>query len=208
MEDIKKIAELIPTEGMNRIAETLCDTFKELVLPLTATTAGVGQLIQTKFETLNIHQQIIAAKCLQEAKEKVGSRKPNKEAVVKPQVVYEALDDADQQTDDSIRSLWSNLLAREFVDGDVHPEIAKLLTRITSRDALLLLSIAEEEPKARYMMVLKILGSKFSIPDFGKDSTFNHVHLKRLGLITRTENVWCLTVSGREFMRCVCGLEE
>ena len=153
MDEIKKIVELLPSEGINRIAETLCDTFEKIVSPLTATTAGAGVFIQSKFEALNAHQQGLAAKCLYEAKEKVGAKTPNKRTVVKPQVVYEALDNTEQMTDESMRSLWSNLLAREFLEGGVHPEIAKLLAKMTSQDALLLLHIANKEPRNRYILV-------------------------------------------------------
>ena len=170
---------------------------------MTATTEGIGKLIQTRFEKLNGQQQIIAAKCIQETKEKVQKRQQKKHTVIKPLVIYEALDNADQQTDETIRSLWSNLLSKEFAEGSVHPEIAKLLSNVTTQDALLLLEIAEKDAGPIPVMVLKALASKFTLGLLNEKRSFNHVHLEKLGLIQEIELVWCLTTTGREFMRCV-----
>ncbi len=203
MNELESVAKALPKEAWNKLAKTACATFEKIIYPLTATTEGIGKLIQTKFKKLNVQQQIIAAKCIQETKEKIEHIKPNEHVPIKPLVVYEALENTDQQTDETIRSLWSNLLAKEFTEGSVHPEIAKLLSQITSQDALLLLSIAETDSDGIPILVLKALASKFSLGLTGVKKSFNHVHLEKLGLIQEVEFVWCLTTTGREFMRCV-----
>jgi len=198
MNDIGSIAKILPTEALNQLAQTVCETFEKIIYPITATTEGIGKLIQTKFESLNIQQQIIATKCFQETKEKIDRIDDKKEhVVIKPLVIYEALDSTEQQTDETMRSLWSNLLAREFTDGSVHPEIAKLLSKITSQDAIVLNRIA----------IFKDVNEK--------EQTFNHIHLMNLDLIndiyinkvTPTaiipERGWSLSITGEEFIRCV-----
>jgi hypothetical protein len=145
MEELKTIALNVPKEAWTQITKTACEVFEKLIYPLTATTDGIGRLIQIRFDMLNDVQKVLAAKCLQEASEKVTSFTPSTKTTIKPIVIYEALENADNQTDETIRTLWANLLAKEFSDGSVHPEIAKMLTKITSQDALLLLEISESE---------------------------------------------------------------
>jgi hypothetical protein len=129
---------------------------------------------------------------------------PKPDLIVKPGVVYEALANTDSQTDNTIRDLWSNLLANEFTDGSVHPEIAKILSRLTSSDAVLLLKIAQQdEATSLTIKVLKAVASRTTLGLFNERKTFNHVHLAKLGLITELERVWVLTTVGRELMRVV-----
>jgi len=203
VEEINIIAKSVSKEAWSQLAKTTCETFEKLILPLTATTEGVGRLIQNKFNKLSVEQQIIAAKCIQETEEKIKliSRKQN--VIVKPAVVYEALESTDQQTDETMRSLWSNLLAKEFTEGSVHPEIAKIFKKITAHDALLLLKISENNSTPIPIIVLKSLASKVTLGLLNEKKTFNHVHLERIGLIQEIEQIWCLTTAGKEFIKCV-----
>lgn len=206
MNEIEEITKAVPKEAWSQLTATACATFEKLIYPLTATTEGIGRLIEMRFKKLQDEQKIIAAKCIEEAYTKVNSSKaqPKENLVVKPVVVYEALDNADNQTDQTIRSLWANLLANEFIEGSVHPEIARLLSKITSQDALLLLDIAQKDKSTSLTIkVLKALASKTTLGLFDERKTFNHVHLRNLSLIDKLENVWILTTTGKEFMRCV-----
>lgn len=203
MEELKAIAKNVPKEAWTQLTKTACDTFEKLIFPLTATTEGIGRLIQLRFNQLNDEQKIIAAKCLQEASEKISSPDKKPKTIIKPLVVYEALDNADNQTDETIRTLWANLLAKEFVEGSVHPEIAKKLTKITSQDAVLLFEISESESISIPIRVLKALASTWTLGLLNKGKTFNHVHLETLDLIHEIEKDWYLTTTGREFLRCV-----
>jgi hypothetical protein len=203
MKELNEIVKSVPKEAWSQLAKTTCETFEKLILPLTATTEGVGRLIQNKFNKLSIEQQIIAAKCIQDAEEKTKfiNKRPN--VIVKPTVIYEALDCADQQTDETIRTLWSNLLAKEFAEGSIHPEIAKLLAKITTQDAILLVKIAEADSISVPAKVLKLLTSKVTLGLMNEKKTFSHVHLENIGLIHNLEDIWLLTTAGREFMKCV-----
>lgn len=208
MNELSNVTSKLPKEAWNKIVDTACDTFEKLIYPLTASTEGIGRLIERRFDQLEEEQKILAAKCLEEAAAKVKRAKQPKQKrsgdhVIKPAVVYEALNNADNQTDQTIRSLWANLLANEFMEGDVHPEIAKILGKITSHDALLLHEIAQYDKKPITVMVLRALASASTLGIYGDKRTFNHVHLKNLDLIQDLERTWCLTTTGREFMRCV-----
>lgn len=203
MEGLKAVASIVPKEAWSQLARTACVTFEKIIYPLTATTEGIGRLIQVRFDRLNDVQKIIAAKCLQETEDKMKSNEPAKNTIIKPAVIYEALENTDQQTDETMRSLWSNLLAIEFSEGSVHPEIAKLLGKITSKDALLLLVISESESISIPIRVLKAVASTWTLGFLNTSRTFNHVHLEHLGLIQEIEKTWYLTTAGREFMRCV-----
>lgn len=205
MNDSVTIVKSIPKEAWGQLAKTACNTFEKLIYPLTATTEGIGRLIELRFAKLEDEQKVIAARCLEDAHRKIkeSTAQPNPDFVVKPAVVYEALDNTDSQTDNTIRDLWSNLLATEFTDGSVHPEIAKILSKLTARDAVLLLKIAQQDKATPVTIkVLKALASG-TLGLFNERKTFNHLHLANLGLITQLERVWTLTTVGRELLRVV-----
>lgn len=204
MDDLAKdVVKSVPKEAWTQLTTTACQTFEKIIYPLTATTEGIGRLIDVKFKKLEDEEKVIAAKCLQEAHEKVkntkNKRKPN--LVIKPVVVFESLKNTSNQTDETIRTLWANLLANEFIEGDVHPEIAKILGQITSADALLLLEIAKNDEQHLSIRVLKAIAETYTLSR--PDKTFSHVHLESLGLIHNVEKTWYTTVSGRELLRCV-----
>jgi len=202
--NLENMASNIPKEAWGKLVDTACETFVKIVYPLTATTEGIGRLIERRFNNLNDEQKIIASKCMEDASNKIKNSKRNvvEKRPIKPAVIYEALENSENQTDVTIRELWANLLANEFMEGNVHPEIAKILGKITSQDALLLASIAENDPQSFSIKVLKILMSTYSLGIFGDKKTFNHVHLEKLGLIAEIEKCWYLTVVGKEFIRC------
>lgn len=203
MDEIHNVVKSVPKEAWTQLTKTACESFEKIIFPITAATEGIGRLIQIRFERLQDEQKIIAAKCLEETKEKVSKSQIRKGHAIKPAVVYEALENTDQQTDDTIRSLWANLLAKEISEGSVHPEIAKILSKITSQDALLLLQVSENESVTIPIRVLKALGSTWTLGLLNEKRTFNHVHLEKLALIQEIEKEWYLTTTGKEFMRCV-----
>jgi len=202
---VGKVAQALPKEAWARIVDTACDTFVKCIYPLTATTEGIGRLIEHKFNMLTGEQKVIASRCFQDAASKIADTKDqhDEQRPPKPLVAYEALGNTESQTDETMRELWANLLAREFIDGSVHPAIAKLLGEMTSQDALLLARIAEREAMSLPAKVLKVMLAKFTLGTTSDQTTFNHRYLEKLGLVHEQERVWYLTVTGREFMRCV-----
>jgi hypothetical protein len=128
MPDTNEIIKTIPKE----VWGAAVDVINKLIYPVTAATVGIGKLIEQKFATLNEVQKIIAEQTLKEATDKVRMRESVDftKVIVKPQVIYTVLDNTDSQSDDFVRSLWVNITARELSEGSVHPEIARLFSKL------------------------------------------------------------------------------
>lgn len=185
------------------------DIINKLIFPITASTVGVGKLIEQKFSTLNDIQKIIAEQTLKEAAEKVKNHNSSdfKNVVVKPQVIYSVLDNTDSQSDDFIRSLWSNLAARELSEGSVHPEIVRLFSKLTAAD-LVVLSEAHSESSSVAKVILQTLASTYTLGISNDPKSFHHVYLKDLGLLVDISGKWFCTTTGKELMRCIGELEK
>lgn len=184
------------------------DVISKLIYPITATTVGVGKLIEQKFSTLNEVQKIIAKQTLREATEKVKSRNQTEytNVVVKPEIIYTVLENVDAQSDDSIRDLWANLTARELSEGSVHPEIARLFSKLTAPD-LMILSELYSENTSLTKLLFKALASAYTLGITRDPKSFHHVFLKELGLIEEVSGKWFCTIKGKELMRCISELK-
>lgn len=195
----------IPKEVWGATVEVV----NKLIYPITATTVGVGKLIEQKFSTLNEVQKIIAEQTLREATEKVSKVKNSDFAnvVVKPQVIYTVLENADSQTDGFVRSLWANLTARELSEGSVHPEIVRLFSKITAPD-LMVLSELHAASSSITTLIFKALSSAYTLGISRDPKSFHHVYLSDLGLIADISGKWFITTKGKELMRCIAELEK
>jgi len=205
MSNLEKIISSVPPEAWNKVVDTACDTFRKCIYPVTASTEGVGRFIELKFNQLLDEEKVIASKCTREAIEKVKKAKKRERigVTIKPIIFYEAFESTDTQTDETIRGIWSNLLANEFLGQDVHPEIAKLLRKLTSTDAILLNEVAQNESTSGFIKTLRSIGSDYHREILNRRKTFNHEYLEGIGLIRISAGTWGLSVLGREFMRCV-----
>ena len=198
---MSKLPVTIPPVAWLELITRACDTLDDIIAPLAKLGRGVGGLIEKRFNELDDSSKRVASQCLQDAYRKVKVvYYPLETPTVKVRVFYEAFNDTENQCNDLLRELWSNLLAREMTQGTIHPEIAKLVHRLTSDDALLLVSIAQKDSATTSVKAFNILLSKFKQTDV----TYNHLHLKKLGLIRHAENYWLLTTTGRELIRSVC----
>jgi hypothetical protein len=200
-DNLTKIAKAVPAEFWNTISEIL----KQLLYPVTATTFGAGRLIELKFNELEETKKIIVAQTIKDASEKVESRRPdtNREQVfIKPEVMYIVFDNVEQQCDESMRSLWSNLVAREFLEGSIHPEIARLLSKLTARD-LVLLSEVYSGNSSVAKFLLKTLASAYSMGWVRDKKSFNHEYLQHLRLIDQEAGRWFCTSTGKQLLKSV-----
>lgn len=206
---MKDVTEIVPKEAWVKLAEKAGDVFVKILYPLTATTEGIGRLIEIKFNKLADEQKIIAAKLIEEVNEKINviDVEQGEINVIKPSIIYVAFDNIDALTDETMRSLWANLLSKEFTDGDVHPEIAKILSNLTSKDAYLLLEIAKNHSIPLTVHVLKAMATRITLGVFAKRKTYNHTHLENLGLIEDVEKEWLLTTAGKELLHSVSDSE-
>ncbi|MDN3609810.1 hypothetical protein ACFFUP_16005 [Vibrio ostreicida] len=185
------------------------EVINKLIYPITATTVGIGKLIEQKFSTLNDVQKLIAEQTLREAADKIS--KANKSdftnVVVKPQVIYTVLENSDSQSDDFIRSLWANVTARELSEGSVHPEIVRLFAKLTAPDLMVLTELYAENSSVTKML-FKTLSSAYTLGISRDPKSFHHVYLSDLGLIDDVSGKWFITTKGKELMRCIGELEQ
>tara|TARA_B100000700_G_scaffold161345_1_gene178663 strand:- start:27113 stop:27730 length:618 start_codon:yes stop_codon:yes gene_type:complete len=188
---------------------TAVDIINKLLYPVTATTVGVGKLIEQKFTSLSEIQKVIAEKTLKEAIEKAKSTSQNKfdRVIVKPQVIWTVLDNTDGQVNDDLRGLWSNLAARELTEGSIHPEIIGTFAKLTAPDLITLSSVYEQN-QSKGQFLLKVLLSSYSLGINKGETTFNHIHLQNLGLIESLSGHWAMTIKGRELMKSISELED
>jgi len=214
-----KLAKSIPASSWNKLVTTACKTFTEFLAPITATTIGVGKLIEAKFDRLVEAEKILASETIRRAQEKIDSCSYKSHGNIKPQIILNIISVASTVTEDTLHELWSNLLAREVLDGNVHPEIPRILERMVSSDAHVISNIANgcEKLDVKYSIKrLKEVSPSFlmfndstskdpleHIEVIEKDYPFTYAHLENLGLIYSTGEKWDLSPIGREFMRSV-----
>ena len=204
-----KIAKAIPKDGWKKAIDTACETFSDLVSPITKTTAGLGRLVEAKFDSMIDVQKVFAADAVRMAKEKVDRVKHTTKAKPKASVIIPAIESASNETDDNLREIWSNLLANEMLGGQVHPEFPKVLSRLSSHDAITLSEIAIHNYKPHVKLAAKAFATSISVAGlnftgiFDDPSDFSKEHLNRLGLIEKESGKWFLTLFGEEFVKCV-----
>ncbi len=204
-----KLAKAIPASSWNKLVKTACDTFKELFAPLTATTIGLGRLIQAKFDGMVDAQKVLAADTVRRAREKVEKAGRQPKGNPKAIILIKAIDNSSNETDVNLREIWANLIANEILDNGVHPDFPRILERMSSYEAVTLTEIADDGRKDSVIKAtraiiysLKIMGLSFSnlVED---EIDFNREHLSNLNLIRKRSGQWRLTLFGEEFLKAV-----
>jgi len=100
-----KLAKAIPPKAWNKIVDTACKAFSDLIAPITKTTAGVGRLIEAKFKRMTEVEKVFAADAVQRAKEKVEKSKRKMSQKPKSRNLIAAIEGAANETDDSLTRL-------------------------------------------------------------------------------------------------------
>lgn len=206
---IGKVAEAIPKEGWKKAIDTACDTFTDLISPITKTTAGLGGLIQAKFDSMIDVQKVFAADAVHRARLKSQHIEASRRIPPSARVLVSAIEEASVESDENLRDIWANLIANEMAVGGVHPEFPKILARLSAEDAVVLSKIAEQNSKADVKAYAKALVGSISVMGFAladlvaKGSDAHHEHLKRLALIGKRDGNWVLTHFGEEFVGAV-----
>jgi hypothetical protein len=206
---IGKVAKAIPAKSWNRLVKTACDTFSQLIAPITSTTYGLGRLIQAKFNGMTDVQKIFAADAVNRARQKTEKANTPLKDNPKAIIILQALENASNETDDNIRDIWANLIANEILTNDVHPDFPNILKRLSSKDAVVLAEIGESNSKDTVKKAIKatvfhlsIMGIAFS-SIVAEESDFSREHLHNLGLIKKISGQWSLTLIGEEFLKSV-----
>jgi hypothetical protein len=219
---VGEVAKAIPAKAWTRVVDTACNTFEQCLAPLTVTTSGIGRLIEARFDRLVGVEKILAADILESATNRAKAAVPDPSPAMKANVVIAVLEEASTETDINLRELWANLLAQEIVAGDVHPEVARILSRLSAQEAQLLAKIAETRKDNTFQMVLKsfakALDSSLAVSNLAanllgttlyakrrRHSGFSEALLENLGLIERFEDNWVVSAIGEEFIRSVAG---
>lgn len=205
-----KLAKSIPASSWNRLVKTACDTFTDLLSPITATTTGLGHLIQAKFDEMVDAQKVLAADSVRRAKGKVENTGRKPKGNPKSVIIVKVIENASNEADNNLRDIWANLLANEILDNQVHPEFPRILERLSSNDAATLAEIANKGSRKdsvkratrSVLYGLEIMGVSFSAL-LEEDTDFNKEHLKNLNLITKSSGQWRLTLFGEEFLKAV-----
>lgn len=202
---VGKLANAIPEKAWERLVDTACQTFTQLLSPITATTGGIGRLIQARFDRLADAQKVLAVEVLSRASEKARKRQ-RKGVSPKAPIVVAVLEASSIESDETLRGLWANLLAQEITSGTVHPEFTRTLSRLSSTDAQVLAKIATRTKPT----VKDVRGNIFkkSLVHIGilgliENTDFSHELLASLNVIHRVEGLWDLTATGRAFIESV-----
>jgi hypothetical protein len=193
----------LPKEAWMQLVDVSTKTFIKLVYPLTATTEGVGKLIEQKFNKLESANKVIAAECIKRAQEKVdksGIKQEN--IVIKPIIFSEAFKNTDQQSDPRMLEVWSNALAREITEGSVHPEIAKIIGKLTAEDISILFSTLENNSTFG-MSFIKSISRVNTDEALEKNGSFNYIYLSEIGLIESRANQWFCTTKGKALAKSI-----
>lgn len=199
----KELIESVPESVWENLVTTATDTFKSLIKPITSTTSGVGRLIEAKFDRLIEGEKIIIAENLKradsKARRKIEALNPN------PSIVVKIIEASKDEIDVNLRELWSNLLANEMVERNVHPQYIIILSKLSPEDAMLLLKTAEKSGKKMIQELATELSKVLIIPfiSFEEPESINTDVLKGHGLIRRVNGIWKLTKLGEGFLSAV-----
>lgn len=208
---VGKLAQAIPASAWSEVVHTACDTFSKFLAPIIETTSGIGRLIQAKFDRFVEAEKVLAADLVVRASQKArASRKRSRRPAQAP-IILVALEHGATQTDETLRELWSNLLAQELATGSVHPEFPTILSKLSAAEALILAEVAQSgKDKSRKVkafvasLTVSVAGFGVSLGDLSRDPyVFEHEHLRLLNLIENRGGVWWLTLIGEEFIGAV-----
>lgn len=206
---VGKLAKAIPPSSWNRLVKTACDTFCKLISPIIETTSGLGRLIKAKFESMEDIQKVLATDALKRTQRKIEDSGKRPKGNPKSPTLIKLIENASNEPDENIRDIWANMIANEILNNRVHPEFPKIMTRLSSNDAITLVEIAESNKKASLKAVLgsliygfRIMGFNFSLL-IEEETDFSREQLMNLNLVCRRSGHWYLTLTGEEFLKAV-----
>ena len=209
---IGKMANAIPPEAWKASAEAATVTVQQIISPLTASTSGVARLIEGYFERLVDVQKINTAEVLRRTREKIEKSGKPTVTQIEPRVLVTAIENAGLQTDPTLSELWSNLLAQEFTGG-VHPEIPRILARLTVEDANTFAEIVASQDHVAFHAMRQALTNRHSdalavrspiMAAFAsQEPSLSQSVLAGNGLIANEDSGWMLTVLGKAFVKAV-----
>jgi hypothetical protein len=200
-----KLAKAIPDQAWTSAVDTACSTFKQVIAPITALTSGTGRLIEAKFDRLVDAEKVIVSQTLLLAEEKSSRSRHKRKGNPKPSIILKVIEESSSEVDLTLRELWTNLLANELVDNSIHPELVRILQRLSALDAQMLLAIARaSDPKLPIRIIFMTLEAVSGVSMHQiEPENFILAHLSSLDLIKRSDGAWKLTITGSAFLEAV-----
>lgn len=208
---VAEITKVIPEAAWRRIVETACTTFDDCMAPLTNLTSGVGRLIKARFDRLTDIEKVLATHAIEEAKRRLDEEHLSTKPIENPKTVLESIAGVSSETSIELHALWANLLAKEMATGSVHPEIPRVLSRMTPEDARLLADISTKARSVSRLISFTLSAQRRSPSPidfifqqhFRKSIRVNHGVLEGLNLIREDSGSWRVTVFGEAFIAVV-----
>ncbi len=207
-EAISGMLSSAPPEAWVAAVTTAGGIVKDILAPLTSTTAGLGRLIQTKFDGFIEVQRVLAADTLRRTNEKILAAGTTMKEGFNPAVVIPCLDESSKQVEQEMRDLWANLLARELTGGGIHPEFPRVLARLTSDDANELVKISKSSRRWFLKSITRNRGKPAPRLFRRADPSLSEEVLRAAGLVERDEAGTKLTGLGRAFLNAVAPFEK
>ena len=152
---VGKALEAIPEPVWMEVVSTATNTFKDLVRPITAITAGVGRWMEQKFTNMVEVEKVLLADAVDRAQKKMRASEREVAPTQNLATLAAIVDGVSTSTDELLREMWVNLLARDLSSDAVHPEFIAILGRLSPSDAQLLADIAEKSEDAKQRASMK-----------------------------------------------------
>ena len=203
---LAQILASAPPEAWEIAVKTASDIVRDVLAPLTSTTAGLGRLIQGKFDSFIELQRVLAADTLRRTNEKIQAGGSAMKPEFNPSAVITCMEESSKQTEQEIRDLWANLLARELTAGGIHPELPRILGRMTAADAKELIRISKRMPIVRSNRGRSSRSDAVSIRFASllrQHQSLNVEILRSLGLVERDEHEYSISGLGRALLKAV-----
>lgn len=215
------ILPTLPDEAWKKIVDVACDTFREVLLPLTASTGGTGRIIKAKFDILEAEMRDSASSLLLRVNEKLSNSDKSKINSPKRKIILDAFDEGVKEEDVILRELWASLLAKEIAETNVHPEYLMILQRLSSQDAIILSHVASSNDAPMHLERLqndlteieyeinelrthmenkhKSSGGKYIPSKLGRGGRYEKLNQQKMEIMEKIEDLKSITEIGDSF---------
>jgi hypothetical protein len=201
-----KLVDSIPQASWELAVNAATATVLKVLAPVTETTSGLGRIIKGTFDDLEDWRKIAFAKILQDSAERIPPTEIASVLHLSPRVIVASIEEASRTTEPPLQELWSNLLARVFVGQTVHPEVPRILGKLTPEDALTLLELSKQPQPYRGAPggpSWAIMNHAVWIAVEKTGGKINFDVLRSVGLIDLRNSDWVVTSFGEAFIVAV-----
>jgi hypothetical protein len=219
----KKVIEVIPANAWEKLAVTATETIEKSLAPITETTSGIGRVIRQTFDGMIDIEKIVFAVALQRVSKRIQDKKATVRDGFHLGPLIATIKATARENDETLRELWTCLLANQLTEDLVHPEFIQILSRMSGQYARKFAEIVNNQEKVRknlqvaafsYMLhharsdrdedSLRItqLFESFAYTST-HETDFSEEQLINLRLVNRTSGQLVLTKLGEAFVKAV-----